>query len=298
MNKKLLKIDLVNKSFSFSTPIECEQYIGGQPLAYNLLNDHITQEKTGVSYVSVSTGPLNGIFPYTSKSVITHLSPGLNLNMYIGGGSIGALMNMSNIIAIEIVGNSDTPTYLDITPRDVKFIELTNDFVVNEYGLGGRRSKMKFHKSITCDDYFSFGTPKTPINNNLYGFTFSSIGELTIPDLDAYFEVVQMLKSNSNALSVTKSSHPSCIGCPMGCALSKAPETDNVSILPRALVSCAYAESIYSDISTVFSCFSVLGYSYTHEFLELFSNNIGDMIKDTHGKLEEVKSQNSVTGIV
>lgn len=298
MNKKLLKINLSDKSFSFSTPIDCENYIGGQPLAYHLLKGRLNQEKVSENYVSISTGPLNGLFPYTSKSILTHLSPGLNLNMYVGGGSIGALMNMSNIIAIEIVGNSEAPTYMDISPKEVKFIGLTKDFVVNEYGLGGRRSRMKFHKTITCDEYFSFGAPKTPITNNLYGLTFSSTGELPVSDFDAYFEVVEMLKTKSAALSVTKSFHPSCTGCPMGCALSKAPETENISILPRALVSCAYAESVYTDIPTVFSCLSVLGYNYTHEFLELFSNNIGDMIKDTNTKLEEVKSQNSITGIV
>lgn len=298
MNPKIIRVDLENKDFSIISDSGSERYLGGEPLAFYLLGEKIERPFKNENYLSISSGPINGLFPYTSKSVILHLSKGLLLSKYVGGGAIGALMKLSNIVSIELLGDAKKPTYLDITPKGVNFIDVSDELNTKEYGLTGRRSTIIFKKTILSDGYFNFGRPKNDISNNLYGLTFSTQGEISLPDMDSYWEVVSLVNSKIGELSVGKSGNHSCFGCPMGCAMSGTPETGNVSLLPRSLVACAYAESIYSDISTVFSCLSVLGYNYKHEFLESFSDMAGDMIKNTYNKIESIKVKNSITGII
>jgi len=298
MNPKIIKIDLTSREFSIVSSRVSDQYIGGEPLAYALLNEYLTGTYKMQNYMSLNTGPLNGLFPFTSKSLIMHFSMGMSVNKYIGGGSLGSLMNFSNVISIEIFGESLVPLYLDITPRGVSFIDVLDSFNSREFGLTGRRSSVLFKKTIISDEYFSYGVPRTEISNNLVGLTFSAVGEVPIPDRDAYWEVVQLLNSRIKELGVKKSNSPSCLGCPVGCALSHSPESGNSPLLPRSLLSCVYAESIYRDIPTVFSCFSVLGLGYTHDFLESFSDMTGEMIKNTYNKIEELKIKNSITGLL
>jgi aldehyde:ferredoxin oxidoreductase len=267
----VVRINLNSQEYSFLTLPKVSEYIGGEVAATFLALEHYKQDpdKT-LPYLSINTGPFNGIFPYTSKGYIMYIKSGKDTS-FVGGGKIASLMNFSNILSIEIVGKSTDPIILDISPRAVKFIKPSVNSV-SSLGIAGRRSSITFLNEIICDEYFLYGESKEIYKDtNLMGLNFSTDSELAIPDIENYNEIYKSILEKESMLSVSRGSNPSCFGCPMGCAFSKNAETANVSILPRSLISCAFAEPIYSDVNTVFACFSVLGMGYNHEFLETFS---------------------------
>ena len=45
-----------------------------------------------------------------------------------------------------------------------------------------------------------------------------------------------------------------------------------------------FAQAIYSDVNTVFSCLNVLGYDYTHEDIENAPLYISQVLKEIDGK--------------
>ena len=77
-------------------------------------------------------------------------------------------------------------------------------------------------------------------------------------------------------MTVTKSTKPSCSGCPMGCEKSRYGEIGG-NIFVHSLVGCQFAERIYSDINTTFTCLNSIGYSYVHEDLE----NLPGLVEET-----------------
>lgn len=283
MNKSVLQIDLASQGFSFKTIDGLSEYIGGETLANFLLKDYVEkQENTISSYFSLASGPLNGLFPYTSKAVATHLKNAQKIN-YIGGGSVGAYINLANLYAIEILNVSSKPVFLEIKKGSVKFVEVTPNTNIQSFGLTGRRFVMELSKDILVDGVFSYGTNPS-FDNNLRGIIFSFDSEFLIKDLDDYYDVVGKIRGREKELSVTRSMNYSCFGCPMACDFSTSVDTVKTSALTKSLVGCGYADSIYKDINLVFLCFQSLRYSYDHEFLEFFPQRAGILNK----KLDEL----------
>ncbi|PIR43184.1 hypothetical protein COV24_04025 [candidate division WWE3 bacterium CG10_big_fil_rev_8_21_14_0_10_32_10] len=287
MEKKrnILQIDLSTKDYFFKSFPEINKYIGGEPVSLFLLRELINTEPTS-NYVSITTGPLCGVFPYTSKSVITSYFKG-HYKEYVGGGKIGSFMSLSYLDSIEFYNSSPTPVYIELVGKDIRFINAEESFNIDSLGLSGRRTKIQFSNEILSDDYFSYGEKNEFFpQNNLLGLVYSPQGEFYIPDIDNYNEVRRKVLDKESELLVVKGTSPSCYGCPMGCALSKNMENLNVSVLPRSLISCAYAEPIYNDINLVFSCLQSLGFDYDHEFLEKFPGKIGDLNKSIKESIE------------
>jgi hypothetical protein len=276
----LIQIDLTSRSFNLLTVPEVSSYIGGEAVSNYLLLEYLKRNPDeDQNYFSIITGPFCGVFPYASKSVASLYKKG-SYQTLIGGGNIGAFLNLSNLIGIEIFGQSKEPLSLDITPKNVSFIPY-NSQVSKSLGLVGRRSILSFTKELTCDEYHSFGEVDDFVDRvNLKSITFSSQAEYRLKDLSNYKEAYQSILAKQGELLVSSGSNPSCFGCPMGCAFSASPESQNVSLLARSLVSCAYAEPIYSNVGTVFSCFQALEYPYDHEFLETFSYLHGNLKKE------------------
>lgn len=284
--KSILHIDLASKSFSFKTVEGISTYIGGEVLGNFLLKNFI--ENIGVStqlpYFSLVSGPLNGIFPYTSKAVANFYTNG-HKSSFMGGGKVGGLLNFANLYAIEVINYSDAPVYLEIKKGEVKFINSVNN--IRSLGLSGRRFIVEFGRDVFVDGVFSYGV--NSLKNNLKGLVFSYDGEYPIKDLDDYYDVVEKIRIREKELLVSRSNNYSCLGCPVGCDFSTSIDTTKTSALTKSLIGCGFADSIYSDINLVFLCFQSIGFAYNHEFLEQFPYTAGLLNKSLNELLESYK---------
>lgn len=276
-NKAVLQIDLLSQEYSFRTIEGLQQYIGGETLANYLLKSYIEKNDLSdfTSYFSLVSGPLNGLFPYTSKAVATYLN-GFDTYSYVGGGSPGGFLNLSNLYAIEIHNKSEKPVYLEIKKGEVKFLENVSN--IRSLGLSGRRFIFEFNSDVFCDGAFSYG--KNHLDNNLQGLVFSFDNEYLIKDLDDYFDVVTKIRDREKELLVTRSTNYSCLGCPVACDFSTRVDNIKTSTLTKSLVGCGFADSIYKDINLVFLCFQSIGFSYNHDFLEAFPQIAGKLNKN------------------
>jgi len=265
----IIKIDLEARSFNFVSHPLYSKLIGGEVVATYLLSEFVKSKGKKVPYLSILSGPFSGVFPYASKGYFTSYIEG-NFVTSIGGGSIAPFLNLNNILGIEIYGKSDLPINIEIASRVVKFLDAPNN-PIQSLGIAGKKSTMSFVGGIKNDDYFLYNDKSNiSLSMNLFGLVFTAFSDFKIPDYQNYKEVYNLILDKEDQLTVSKGSNPSCYGCPIGCAFSGVPEKEHSSILPRTLISCIYANPIYSDINTVFSCFDVLGMPYNHEFLERF----------------------------
>lgn len=275
---QILEIDLSTREYFFKNIPELTEYIGGLAASLYLLDLHVKEgNDLNQNYFSILSGPLNGLFPYTSKCLLTSVKNGQKETTY-AGGSFAAFMNFSNLLAIEIKGSASVELSIEITQGRVKFIESVNEDVFS--ALLSRKSVISFDENISSDGYFDFG--KNYLNNNLKKLSIVFEDEFQKLDSVSYNDTVADIMALEKELTVSRGSHPSCLGCPMGCAQSKNVDTVNSSLLSRCLIACGYAASIYSDINVVFSCFQILGLKYNHDFLEKFPYKVRDLINQTN----------------
>lgn len=284
--KSVITIDIEKKDFIVKSYSELYEYIGGEVVCNYLMSNYLSNNDKVSSYTSFCTGPLSGIFPYTGKCVVSSLDSNLNKTLSVGGGKLGSLLNLSGILAIEIIGKSDTPVVLDISRSQVKFLT-PSEAKLSSLGLVGRRATVSFLNGGIQEGNFLLSN--NVVSNGLVGFVYSFDGEYKIPDTQSYKDVLSKLSSLEESLSVVRGGNESCFGCPMGCALSTKKESLNPSILTRSLVGCGYADSIYSQINLVFSCFSSLKIDYNHEFLEFFPQKAGLVARELNDKIEKIK---------
>lgn len=267
----IIKIDLESQSFNFVSHPYYSKLIGGEVVATHLVSEFIRERGKDTPYFSILSGPFCGVYPFASKGYFTTYSGG-KLNSYIGGGSIAPFLNLNNILGIEVYGKSEYPVNIEISSRVVKFLNPKSN-PLESLGIAGKKTTMSFVDTISNDGYFLYSDISSIASSmGILGLVFSAFSDFRIPDYQNYKEVFNSILSKEDQLTVTKGSNPSCFGCPMGCVFSNVPEETNSSILPRSLISCIYANPIYSDINIVFSCFNALGMAYNHEFLEDFPN--------------------------
>ncbi len=98
-------------------------------------------------------------------------------------------------------------------------------------------------------------------------------------DWDKYKTLYAQILERANLVTVDSGFFPSCSGCPKGCSKSKDGELGG-NVLLHSLVACGFAENIYSDISTIFSCLNTLGYEYTHEDIENLPLHIQEVLNN------------------
>ena len=275
--KKVLYINLSDLSYVYKIDESLWEYIGGVGVSYKLMDANFDQTP-----IILSTGPLSGYFPYASKASLLYLSH-RNLVEKYGGGSISGLMNMVGIDSIVIYGTPSANVSVSISDEDVSISEFEDsmlDFSLYDFVVGGDRA--------LADNYFSFGDMS---NHNTYLDTYVcfSINNTKTIDLNNFYDYERLynnLLEDYKKLTVEPRNNPSCLGCPMGCDLSSAGEDGlNISVLPRALVSCGFAESIYKHIPTVYACLSSIGYVYHHSDLEKFSTLFGNLKANLNAKI-------------
>jgi len=274
--KNVLYVDLGRKTFDVKSDTDLHKYVGGVGVGIKLLADNFDRDP-----VIFSIGPLNGYFPYCSKTSIVANDNGVIEDIYIGG-SLSSRLKFAGFDSIVVYGRASSPLTLDITDEEVAFKEV--DAKLGSLGLPGKRSVLSYdqeERTYFLDKYFSPPEKileKKLLDKNLYNLVITGTKTFPVKRADKYGEIYKKLLGQTGLLTVEKDRHPSCVGCPMGCNRSKTGEIGG-NVLTHSLVACTYAEKIFSDIGVVFSCLNVLGYDYTHEDIENFPELIKKVLE-------------------
>jgi aldehyde:ferredoxin oxidoreductase len=272
--KKVLLINLTDHEYDVKTYDELYKFIGGVGIGLKLYQ--ILYEKNPIIF---SVGPLNGFFPFSSKTSVILNEGGVIEDMYLGG-NLATRLACCGIDSLVLYGRSKERIILDITNTNVRFVEGAES--INSLGLPGKRSIIKFfnHK-LLLSDFFTTSEnflETALINANVAGLVVTGTETFEVPTFDKYADLYKKILSKKEDLVVNPDSFPSCSNCPMGCNRSQVGEIGG-NVLVHSLVACQYADAIYSDMGIVFSCLSSLGYRYTHEDLENLPTLIEDVLK-------------------
>ncbi|MFZ5424485.1 MAG: aldehyde ferredoxin oxidoreductase N-terminal domain-containing protein [Patescibacteria group bacterium] len=261
--KKVLHINLPKHTYEIKSYPDLSHFIGGVGLGLKLLS--LYREELPLIF---AVGPLNGFFPFASKTSVLMEDNGAIEDLYLGG-SLSHRIRYAGLDAIVLLGKSRVPTILEIQDDEVKFHSLDTDLGL--LGLPGKKSVLNFtQKGFYLDEYFEAPgkfLEKRLLQKNIKAICVTGTKSHKLKNPAKYEALYKRLLSDVTKLTVAASSNPSCSGCPVGCALSKTGEIGG-NLLVHSLVGCAFAEKIYSDVGTVFSCLNVLGYTYTHEDIE------------------------------
>lgn len=270
--KKVLSIDLSRKQSEAKSFADLNTFIGGIGLGLKL---HETYKEENPLIFSI--GPLNGYFPFVSKTCVLVNNDGVIEDIYIGGG-LSLRMRFAGIDALVIYGRSEGETVLEIQNSQVNFLPLQEE--INDLGLPGKKSILTFENDkVILDGYFT--TPEDFLEQNLKerkvrGIVITGTEIFKPENFLEYENIYNEVLSRSKEMSVERGNYPSCSNCPMGCGKSKVGEIGG-NVLIHSLVGCQFADKIYTDIGIVFSCLNVLGYEYTHEDIE----NLPGLIEKT-----------------
>lgn len=273
--KKLLAIDLEKQEVEVKSFVDLNKYFGGTGLGLKFLE--IYKDKSPLIF---SVGPLNGFFPYASKTSIVLEKDSVVEDIYIGG-SLSTRMKFAGIDSIALFGVSEEEVILDIQNSQVSFKNKDTD--TQSLGLPGKRTKICFEgDKLLCDQYFT--TPEYYLETifkekNIKEITITGTEIFSPKNFDDYKKLYAEILSRKGDMRVDYADYPSCSGCPMGCGKSKVGEIGG-NVLLNSLVACQFADKIYTDIGIVFSCLNTLGYEYTHEDIENLPRLIEETIKN------------------
>lgn len=278
--KKVLIVDLNKKDSDVKSFPDLYEYVGGVGLGLKLLSMYSERDP-----VIFSVGPLNGYFPYASKTSVVLRSNGVVEDIYLGG-SLSFRIKFSGVDSIMFLGEAKEQTTLCLTDGAADFFENGKD--VNSLGLPGKRSTVIYDQTlfsdpkVTLDGYFV--PPENFLENkfvkkNIQGMVVTGTKTTKIDDLDKYNELYNKLLLRSQEMIVDKSDKPSCSGCPMSCSQSQIGEIGG-NVLVHSLCACSFSTKIYSDVGTVFSCLNVLGYDYSHEDIENLPKIVDKVLKE------------------
>lgn len=273
--KKIAYINLAKNEYEVKNLTELEPYIGGVGIGIKLYQMHQAEDP-----IIFSIGPLNGFFPFASKTCVTLENDGTVEDLYLGG-SLSSRIKYAGLDAIVFLNTSSQNTLVEFENDAVRFFN--ENIVAASLGLPGKKSVLEAAEgSLVLDGYFE---PRIGIlyskfvKKNLNGFVITGTKAYEIEDFAKYRELFKKILSMTDRMKVPESTNPSCFACPMGCDLSKYGEVGG-NVLVHSLVACYLAEDIYNDIGIVFACLDVLGYKYTHEDLENFPELISKTLKD------------------
>jgi len=272
--KKVLVVNLADKTSEVKSYVELHKYMGGVGLSLKLYEIYYNKEP-----VILSVGPLNGFFPFVSKTSALLNNDGVVEDSYIGG-NLSLRIRYSGLDSIVFIGTADCPTIVDI--QNTKTLFHPDDIDIGTLGLPGKRSTLKnLGKNLMLSDYFT--TPenflgKALTTKNVAGIVITGTETYTPQDFDRYTQLYHKILARKLELSVEEGKHHSCGNCPMGCGKSQYGEIGG-NVLIHSMVACQYADTIYNDIGTLFSCLNTLGYDYRHEDIEYLPVLIEETLK-------------------
>ena len=144
--KNILVIDLAKKEADLKTFTDLKEYIGGVGVGTKLYSLYEDQKP-----LIFSIGPLNGFFPFASKtSIILNSEDGIE-DLYLGG-SLSYRMRFAGIDSIMFLGKSKSPVVIDIMDGNVTFHDA--EISLGTLGLPGKRSTLSLLSKLTLDEYF------------------------------------------------------------------------------------------------------------------------------------------------
>lgn len=272
--KKILTIDLTKKTTEVKTFSDLHKYIGGVGLGiklYDLYKD--------TNPLIFAIGPLNGFYPFASKTAVVLNSSNALEDIYLGG-NLSLTLKFTGIDAIVITGQASEDTILDIldTKVDFKF----EDTKIDTLGLPGKRSVLTWEANdLILNGYFHTQEgllEKEFRKRKIKGVVITGTETYSPVSFDKYSDLYKRVLAKEDELSVKKGIYPSCGNCPRACGKSRVGEMGG-NVLIHSLVACAYADIIYSDIGIVFSCLNTLGYDYSHEDIEQLPHLIEQTLK-------------------
>jgi len=286
INKETLTVvyvDLQTLKVSAKSHLDYFPYIGGVGLAYKILEDNFDRNP-----LIFAVGPFSGIYPYVSKTAICFLHKN-GIKEYYMGGKLATSLRFAGVDALVFLGHSKTA-------------KISANISLDEYIVGEEEIDFSLHpESITLrvtddkvliDNYFSVSgslVHRKLVEKGIENIHIIGNSSLEIFDANGYNEAYEDLMEMIDKLEVKPSTFPSCSGCPVGCEFAKKGEVGTSSYLSHCLVSCSFADKIYTDISTVYRCLSVLGYSYTHEHLEFVEGKIKEVRGHIYEKIANSK---------
>ncbi|GAB4282550.1 MAG: aldehyde ferredoxin oxidoreductase family protein [Marinilabiliales bacterium] len=178
---KVLYIDLSKKKFWIEIRQDLIKYIGGTGIASKLLSEECPNSIDAFSPenpIIFAVGPLTGVYPLASKTVVMFKSPLTgNIGESHAGGRSAVSIRLAGYMAIVIRGVSDIPVYLSIHSDRVEFKNATTLWGMsssmtagkiireNESGKGFRSimrigqagENLLYFASVTTDTYRHFG---------------------------------------------------------------------------------------------------------------------------------------------
>lgn len=273
--KNILEIDLEKKTYILRSRSDLDDILGGVGLSLKLYSE-FKDEKPLI----FSVGPLNGFFPFASKTSVMFGVKNKIFDYYIGG-SLSTRIKFSNIDAIVLLGKSKSEVFIEIQNQEVTFLDYGVDF--DSHGLPGKRSIIEFKTNkYLLDNYFRFsGSEADSILHykKVLGIVISGSFNFSLPSPAEYNELYKQILQKYQRLTIEKGEFPSCSGCPMGCSKSNIGEK-NGSLLAHSLVGCSFANNLFNNHDLIISCLNVLGYSYTHEDIEKYLQTLYNLKKD------------------
>lgn len=270
--KKILEIDIEKKTYQLKKREDLSNILGGVGLSMRLY-----QEFRGKKPLILSVGPLNGFFPFCSKTSV-FFGVKNNVYDYYIGGSLSTRIKFAGLDAIVILGKARSDMFIDIQNDQVSFLDYGVEFA--SQGLPGRRSIIEFKTNkYLLDNYFRFSGSEADSFlsfKNISGIVISGTNNYLVKDKRAYDELYKEILVRYEYLSVKKDSFPSCSGCPMGCSVSGIGENSG-NFLVHSIVGCQYAKKLYSNKDLLISCLNILGYPYTHEDIEKYLDSLHNL---------------------
>lgn len=286
--KKVLVIDLAERSAEISAFDSLKPYVGGIGIGAKLTE--IYKEHDPIVF---SVGPLNGFFPFASKTAVNFLLGEKFYDLYFGG-SLSFRIAYAGYDSIILLNSSMVKdTVIDVSDEKTSFLN-PNETDLKSLGLPGKTSKITFNSEgdVLLDGNFIIPErllEKKFVQKNIGALVVSGT-KITQPrDAQSYSEIFKNILSKEELMTVEKDNYASCSGCPMGCARSKVGELGG-SYVVHSLVACTYAEKIYNDVGIVFSCLNSLGYDYTHEDIE----NLPNLVRATIAEITSVENNSAV----
>jgi aldehyde:ferredoxin oxidoreductase len=271
--KKVLYIDLSKNMFEVKKFPDLAKYLGGVALGFKLYSMHMEKDP-----VVFSIGPLNGFFPFVSKTAVVLKHGGVIEDLYLGG-SLSFRLKFAGVDAIVLLGKSATPVILDVLNDAVTFNG--QEVAPSSLGLPGKKSVLTVSsKQVLLDGYFSTSEEflyKKLLEKNVWALAVTGGLSYKPAFMGKYMALYNDLLKKENQLLVAPDRFPSCSGCPLGCKKSSVGELGG-NILGHCLVACDFAQYLYSDANIVFSCLNVLGYDYKHEDIEQVPNLVEELV--------------------
>lgn len=273
--KKALFLDLSSKTFELKTFSDYGEYLGGMGLGLKLFS--LYHEADPVIF---AVGPLNGFFPYASKTAVILQENGVVEDVYLGG-VFSMRLRFGGIDALVVTGSAKNLTVVDVLNDSATFESFGKNMDLG--GLPGKKSVLRLvGEHFVLDDYFVAAgglLGRKMKSKNVGALVVTGSRTFPIENVEKYKGLYQDILKMADRVDVPNGKGPSCGGCPLGCDNARFGEMGG-NILSHCLVACDYACRIYSDANVVFSCLNVLGYPYKHEDLEKVPILVENLIKE------------------